>query len=152
MKTIAFFGHRRLWKEDIRDKLKDAIVSNLDGETRCMIGVHGEYDRLALSVCRELRSSYPKLKIIVVFTDLKILQKRDGEFFSKADYYDDVETMIYDIEEVHFKRRITLSNKKMVEDSQLIICYADMNSYQSGAKNAVAYAIKQEKKVINLFK
>ncbi len=39
----------------------------------------------------------------------------------------------------------------MVDESDLIICYVDMNNYKSGAKTTILYAIKQNKKIINLF-
>ena len=46
---------------------------------------------------------------------------------------------------------ILIYNKKMVDDSDLIVCFVDMSAYGSGAKKAVSYALKQNKKVINLF-
>ena len=39
----------------------------------------------------------------------------------------------------------------MIDDSDLIVCFVDMSAYGSGAKKAVSYALKQNKKVINLF-
>ena len=59
--------------------------------------------------------------------------------------------MFYNIEEQHYKNRIIFTNKKMVDNSDLIICYFNMNSYKSGAKNTVKYALKQGKNIINLF-
>ncbi len=90
--------------------------------------------------------------ISVVMTSLSSINK-DKYGYSKVDMYKyrDCETIFYDIEEVHFKNRITVSNKKMVDDSDLIICYVDMNSYKSGTKTTISYALKQNKKDINLF-
>ena len=59
--------------------------------------------------------------------------------------------MFYDIEEVYYKNCILYSNNKMVDVSHLIICYVDMKSQKSGAQTAVKYAIKQNKRIINLF-
>lgn len=59
--------------------------------------------------------------------------------------------MFYDVEDIYYKNRITYSNKKMVDNCDLVICYVDMKSYKSGAKTAVNYALKQNKKVINLY-
>lgn len=143
-KTIAFFGHRVLRNTDIRERVKRAVESNICDNVCCLIGTHGDFDRLALAVCRELRKIHSHIKIRVVFTTVKALQK-------DADMYGDVETMIYDIEEDHFKNQITASNKKMIDDSDLIVCYVDVNKYRSGAKRAVEYALKQGKEVINLF-
>ncbi|MBR2970803.1 MAG: hypothetical protein IKC48_03300 [Clostridia bacterium] len=144
-KTISFFGHRILWNVDIRERVKTVLESYFYYEICCLIGTHGEFDRLALSVCRELRKSYSNIKITAVFSTLKTLLK-------DAYLYDDVETMIYEVEQEHFKNQITVSNRKMIDDSDLIICYVDTNKYRSGAKRAVEYATKQGKEVINLFR
>lgn len=152
MITITFFGHRELFNRDIRNRLKAEIEKYLGEDIHCIIGTHGEFDSLALSVCRELRRSYPNIKITVVFTTLNVLQKGEDELCSTADLYNDVETAIYDIEEEHYKRQIIVSNQRMVDDSDMVICYVDMERYQSGAKKAVKYALKKGKQVINLFK
>lgn len=39
----------------------------------------------------------------------------------------------------------------MIDSSDLIICYVDMNISKSGAKNAIFYAMKNNKEIINLF-
>ena len=151
-KTIAFFGHRSLRGSDVRERLKKEIKSNLYGEVRCLIGTHGEYDRLALSICRELKNIYSQVNITVVFTTLNALNKGANGIYSGLDMYKDVDTLIYDIEEEYFKNQIVVSNKRMVDDSDLVICYVDMTENRSGAKRAVKYAIKQGKEVVNLFR
>ena len=79
------------------------------------------------------------------------MTKNKKRLYSTLDLYKDVQTMLYDIENVHFKNQIIVSNKKMVDDSNLIICYVNMNKHKSGAKRAILYAIKQNKPVINLY-
>ena len=151
MKKVCFFGHRNLWGRNIKDRLLKQVESICDDEVHCLIGTHGEFDGLALSVCRELKRKYSNLKVTVIFTSLNILKKDKDSEYSIADYYDDVETMIYDIEEEYFKNQIVVSNRKMVDDSDIVICYVDMKEYRSGAKKAVNYAKKQGKQIINLF-
>ena len=152
-KTIALFGHRRLWGKDIRERLTNVIKTEIEkyDEVNFLIGNHGDFDSLTLSVCRELRKSYPQIKITVVFTSLHIMVKHKDELFTTLDLYKDVQTMMYEIEEEHYKNQIVVSNRRMVDDSDLIICYVDMNEYRSGAKRAIKYAIKQNKPVINIF-
>ncbi len=58
----------------------------------------------------------------------------------------------YPIEHLHFKQRITETNKFMIEDANFIVCYVDTDITNSGAKKAVNYANKQNKIVINLYK
>ncbi len=116
------------------------------------MGTHGEFDELALSVCRELRALYINLKIEVVVTSLN-----EVNYYKRSDYgeiqppYSDVEVVMYEIEEAHFKRRITLSNRLMIDNSCTLICYVDENAYRSGAKTALKYAKKRELNIINLY-
>lgn len=155
MKTVAFFGHRRILnKKIIKEKLMKILQELISqGYSRVLIGRHGDFDDLALSTCLDYEKKYSsKIKINLVFTSLSFLHK-DEYGYSKIDRYNDMgcETVFYDIEEVYFKERITFSNKKMIDDSDLIVCFVDMSAYGSGAKKAVSYALKQNKKVINLF-
>ena len=150
---ITFFGHRQLWKQtEIEERIEQAIKPYLnEPKVRVLIGCHGEFDRLALTVCRRLRKEHKNIEICVILTSLAMLQK-GGFGFSPADYYDDVETMYYDIEEVHFKNRIVVTNRNMVDSSDVVICYVDFKRYGSGAKRAVNYAKRQKKTIINLYK
>lgn len=152
MKTITFFGHRKIFDSNIRTRLKSEIEKHLYEDIHFIIGTHGEFDGLALSVCRELRKSYNNIRITVVFTTLNVLKRSKNELYSKADLYKDVDTTIYSIEEVHFKRKIIESNKKMIENCDIVICYVDMEKYKSGAKTAIKFAQKQRKSIINLFR
>jgi hypothetical protein len=66
------------------------------------MGTHGEFDELALSVCRELRNTDKDIKIEVVITSLKRIEKQllyDDEFGKKYERpYRDVSTTMYEIE------------------------------------------------------
>ncbi|MBO5851749.1 MAG: hypothetical protein J6R29_05415 [Clostridia bacterium] len=39
----------------------------------------------------------------------------------------------------------------MIQNCDLLICWVDKNKFKSGAKTAFNYALKQGKKVINIF-
>ena len=153
--TIAFFGHRQIFdeqviKERIEKILKEYVCQK---DAKMLIGCHGEFDHLALQTSINYKKKENEnIKINVVLTNLSYLNK-DELGFSRVDNYKNLgcETIFYDIEEIHFKKRITASNKKMVDESDLIICYVDMNTYKSGAKTTILYALKQNKKIINLF-
>lgn len=155
MKTISFFGHREIFN---KNAVKQRLLKELErlipqGYTKILIGYHGSFNALSLSVCLYYKRNVNKnININVVFTSFSLL-KKDEYGNSRIDFYkdNDCETLFYDIEDIHYKNRITYSNKKMVDESDIIICYVDMNSYKSGAKTAVKYALKQNKKVINLY-
>ena len=150
---ISLFGHRDLCCKNIKERLTKVLQKQIEqcSNISFLIGSHGDFDNLALFCCRELKKSYPQIKITIVFTNLNILTKHKNRLYSTLDLYKDVQTMLYDIENVHFKNQIIVSNKKMVDDSNLIICYVNMNKHKSGAKRAILYAIKQSKPVINLY-
>ena len=148
MKT-AFIGHRQIFAKTLPQKLMEAIKTEIkNGCFSFTMGTHGEFDRLALQSCRKLRNEYPELQIEVVLTSLHIIQK--GDEWDSAPY-SDVSTVMYDIEETHFKQRITLSNRKMIDTCDALICYVDEKTYRSGAKTAMRYAKRKGLRIINLY-
>lgn len=80
------------------------------------------------------------LNIEVVITSLHEI-KKDNRVDNS---YSDVRTVMYDIEDAHFKRRITLSNRHMIDTCDTLICYVDTTVYKSGAKTAMRYAEKKD--------
>ena len=138
-RKTTFIGHRDFLPSDIEQRLKSVVQKEIDSGCRnFIIGSHGEFDRLALSVCRSLREIYPDIKIEVAITS-----------FNQE--YSDVETVMFEIEEVHYKRRIIESNKQMIDACDTLICYVRPNSWNSGAKASLGYAKRKCKKVLNLF-
>lgn len=151
---ICFFGHGTLIEEKgkIKSRVKDELEKLINnGYNRYLIGTHGEFDRLVLSVCRDLRQTHKNIDISVVLTSLSILNGTRASCLYK-EKYEDVKTCMYPIEEEHYKKQIIISNQMMVDDSDIVICYVDFTDRKSGAKMAVDYAVKQGKEVINLFK
>lgn len=149
MKT-AFIGHRNVFAKNIEEKLSDAILQEINSGCNVFtMGTHGEFDSLALYACRKLRNAYKDLKIEVVITSLNEI-KKESEFYSAP--YSDVSTIMYDIEDAHYKQQITLSNRQMIDTCDTLICYVDTSSYRSGAKTALRYAEKRGLKIINLYR
>ena len=105
MRKTAFIGHRRIHQNNLAEELILTIERQIQsGCTHFIVGSHGEFDRLALSACRTLRKQYPELVIEVVITSLCAVNTDNI-----GQRYDDIATVLYEIEEVHYKRRITLS-------------------------------------------
>lgn len=149
MKT-AFIGHRQIFSKDICERLKTAVHNEINNG--CMtftMGTHGQFDRCALFVCKELRKTYKDLTIEVVITSLNEIV-RNNEY--EMTPYSDVKTVMYDIEDAHFKQQITLSNRQMIDDCDALICYVNTLEYRSGAKTALRYAEKRGLKIINLYR
>jgi len=149
MKKIAFIGHRKIFADTLPQRLGETIEKELrNGYRSFTMGTHGEFDDIALCTCKKLRQSYPDMEIEVVLTGLGAVDKNN-----KSGYipYTDVKTVMYDIEETHFKRRITLSNRRMIDNCDTLICYVDEKTTRSGAKNAMIYAAKKGLRIINLY-
>ena len=119
------------------------------------MGTHGDFDKVALNVCKDLRNRYKDIVIEVVTIDLqqlKTIVKSDPILgIEKYIPYDDVETVIYDTEQCHYKAKIISSNKQMVDNCTTLICYVNENKFKSGAKLILKYAKCKGLKIINLF-
>ncbi len=156
-KRTAFIGHRYVFDENIREKLYIAVEEEIKNGCNCFtMGTRGDFDKEALFICRELRQKYKEIKIEVVITSFAqikpILIYDDvlGKEVFKP--YDDVETVMYEIENLHFKKRITESNKQMIDACNTLICYVDEKCCRSsGAKKMFFYAKKKGLRIVNLF-
>jgi len=149
MKT-AFIGHRQVLAKNIYEKLVETIEAQIQNGCKSFtMGTHGEFDRLALSVCKNLRRQYKDIEIEVVVTSLHTIEKQDELDIPP---YSDVKTVMYEIEDTYFKRQITLSNRMMIDTCDTLICFVDKNAYRSGAKTAMRYAEKRGLKIINLYR
>ena len=153
-KQCCFIGHRRIYDKSLYNKLKNTIITQIQqGRKSFLMGNHGDFDAMALHCCEELKTIYHDLKFTVVISSLSelttiILKDDFGEYSLKK--YDGIETIMYNIEKIHFKRKITESNKKMIDSCDTIICYVDNIIYNSGAMQALKYATKKGLKIINL--
>ena len=156
MRKVCFIGHRQIFDRSVKERLKTAIENEIkNGCEFFTMGTHGDFDELALSVCRELRKSYKDIKIEVVITSLKKIEKQllyDDEFGKEYEIpYSDVSTLMYEIEETHFKKQITESNHQMIDTCDTLICYVNKKHNPSGAKHAMNYAKRNGLKIINLY-
>ena len=154
LKICTFFGHNSFGVGVHEERLKEVVEKLIleEGVKSFLIGTHGKFDNLALKVCRFLRRKYKDIVITVVFTSYAPFRKNPVDNLADSEvYYHDVETMIYDIGDVYFKEIVTQSNRRMVEDSDVVVCFVDMNKEKSGAKLAVKYAMKMHKEIINIY-
>ncbi len=143
---ICFIGHRSLSTHKVKSKLYKTIEHEIKlGNHFFEVGVHGEYDKLVLEVCLELKKHYEFIKIDIVSTSLVYIN-RYLKCLPKG-----VGTIMYDIEEIHYKQRIIESNKKMVDNCNTLICYVDVTRNNSGAKLILDYAKTKQIKILNLY-
>jgi len=155
-KRCCFIGHRRIGFGPIRERLEQAVKIEINNGCKFFtMGTHGEFDTLALDVCKMFRAEIKDVEIEVVLTSLNKIKKQlifedaFGKVFEIP--YSDVKTVMFDMEQEHFKRKITLSNRIMLDSCDIVICYVDKRKIQSGAKSALNYAMKKGLKIINLY-
>lgn len=135
----AFFGHRDAPLE-IRDKLKKTIISLIEERnvTEFYMGNNGNFDRMALSVLKELSGMYPQINYYVVYA---YLPEKGGEDFEHTIYPEGIET-------VPKRFAIDYRNRWMVGQVDIVIAYVK-NSY-GGAAKFVDMAERQGKDIIDL--
>lgn len=155
---VAFIGHRQIFDSLLKNRLFIAVENEIKNGCKTFImGTHGDFDKMALGVCRELRQIYKDIKIEVVitsFAQIKPIVEHDV-FYGDETFtpYSDVETIMFNIEETHFKQKITESNKQMIDSCDTLICYVDENyKYTSGALTTYKYAKKKVLTIVNLYK
>lgn len=151
---VCFIGHRNI-NDNIKERLRIAIEYEIKNNIKhFLIGSHGDFDNLALSVCKELKTIYPDILIEVIVTSLHKANKQliHDDIFGKQYFtpYNDVQLIMYEIEEIYFKKRITISNQKMINECDILICYINNKKKYSGAKIAMNYAKKKGLKIVNL--
>lgn len=149
MERIAFIGHKDVDSAKIKNRLKSIVEKEIQNNVCYFImGTHGNFDKLALSVCRELKQKYKNIQIDIVLNSLHQISK--GNSYN-LNIYSDVNTLLFDTENVYFKRKIIADNMKMIELSTKLICYVDETNSRSNSKKIMNYAKKLNKDVINIF-
>lgn len=145
---ICLFGHRDFAGHQILDtRLFELIKNVIDTKNfvEIYIGRNGELDIYAASVIKRAQRYVGKhnSELICILP----YYNKDIEYYSK--YYDSV--MIPEsIEKLHPKRVITERNRWMIEMCEVVVCYVEKQS--GGAYDAMQYACRLGKKVINLAK
>ena len=144
--TVSLFGHREI--EDLR-KLDNALAPIIKEliQTKSyltfLIGRNGEFDEYAASVIKTVQKEVGKenSEIILVLP----YTVAGMEYYEK--YYDSI-IIPESLHGSHPKSAITLKNRWMVEQSELVIAFVEHK--KGGAYTATRYAEKINKSIINL--
>lgn len=143
---VTFFGHREVWNiRELESKLIPILKNVMDTHTyiEFYIGRNGEFDEFVASIIKRLKKeremSYNILILVLPYT------VKDMEYYEK--YYDEM-IIPESIGKAHYKNAITLRNRWMVDQADLVIVNVERQS--GGAYTAMRYAEKQNKQVINL--
>lgn len=144
MKTCSFFGHHDS-PESIKPILRQTLIDLIENNnvSRFLVGHHGSFDRMALSVLREIAKTQ-QISYGVVLSFLPNEKNR-----IRIDCWE--ETLIpRGLEKVPPKYGIIFRNKWMVNEADIVIGY--MEHPFGGAAKFLMHAEKMGKKIIYLKK
>ena len=144
--TVSLFGHREVDNlQQLSVKLIPFVreIIQTKSYVTFLIGRNGEFDEFVASVIKQVQREVGKenndITLVLPYT------VADLEYYEK--YYDDI--IIPEITQgAHPKSAITLKNRWMIEQSDLVIFY--VTHEKGGAYTAMRYAKKLNKNIINL--
>lgn len=135
----AFFGHRDAPSE-IRDRIKETVIDLIEerGVTEFYVGNNGNFDRMALSVLKELSGMYPQIAYYVVYA---YLPEKGEEDFEHTIYPEGIET-------VPKRFAIDYRNRWIVGQADIVVAYVRRSF--GGAVKFVDMAERRGKDIIDL--
>ena len=145
--TVSLFGHREiddLWQ--LEAKLIPIIKGLIQTKpyVAFLVGRNGEFDEYVASVIKHIQKEVGKenndITLVLPYTVANL------EHYEK--YYDGI-IIPEKLYGAHPKSAITLKNRWMVEQSELVIVYLERE--KGGAHKAMKYAQKLNKKINNLY-
>ncbi|MBQ3115490.1 MAG: DUF1273 family protein [Clostridia bacterium] len=168
-KTCSFIGHREIENgEEIKSQLKSLLIKliNNNGVKFFLFGSRSDFNSLCHLVVTELKERYPHIqrRAYTCRSESCILEK-DRAYWKKvySQLVKHQETLLCFEQEVEHKTKWTSGkaqyverNQAMIDDSDFCIFYYNKNyntptKTNSGTKIAYEYALKKNKKIINLF-
>lgn len=148
--TVAFFGHRYVDDTIKVEECLEEQISKLIDENEFvdfLVGRNGDFDNCVSSTVIRVRKNHRDDNSALVL----VLSYPTAEYLNNEksfnNYYTDIE-ISYTASQAHPKSAIKVRNRQMVDRADLIICYIEHE--KGGAWQAVKYALKQGKPIINL--
>ena len=150
--TVSLFGHRII--EDynfVENKLYELlriVMQKECGEVEFLVGRNGDFDLMAASVIRKLKKETGNENVFLTLVlPYETAELRDNvEAFES--YYDSIEICEASAD-CNFKYAIVARNRDMIDRSDMVVVYVKNES--GGAYQALKYAEKNQKRVINLY-
>lgn len=138
--SVTFCGHGDIYYDsDIKQSLQKEIETAIKhDETEFLLGGYGNFDLLAATVLKNLKSKYPQIKSTLVTPYID--KKYDTNLYDESIYPP--------LENVPKKFAIIKRNEWTVDKSNLVIAYVKYN--WGGASRTLNYAVKKRKNIVNL--
>lgn len=149
--TITFFGHRQIENLSLIEHILEKHLKNLFFQyeyLNFLVGRNGDFDQAVSATVRKLkrpiRDDNSTLSLLLAYPTEEYLKNQT----SFEAYCDEIE-ICHQASQAHFKRAITMRNQQMIDRADLVIVYNKRHS--GGTYQALTYAQKQKKPIINLF-
>ena len=148
--TVSFFGHREVdhlfhVEEQLYELIRELLGSKEYVEF--LVGRNGEFDQAVSSSIKRVKRDYRDDNcchtLVLPYITAELRENEDSFY----DYYDDI-TICDSAQTSHFKAAIQVRNREMEDRSDLVVFYVQRES--GGAYQTYQYALKQQKKIINL--
>ncbi len=144
---VTFAGHRKIdCFSEVEAHLSELISKLLNTKelVEFYVGYNGDFDRMAISAIREAEKKYETKNSAVV---LVLPYKTADTVFFESQF--DAVIIPQELHGIYPKRAITLRNRWLVDNSDLIVCYVNEGG---GAAATVKYAEKSNRiEVVNIF-
>ncbi len=150
--TVSLFGHRIIEDyQTVESKIYELlriIMQKGNREIEFLVGRNGDFDLMVASLIRKLKKEINNenvfLTLVLPYETAEL--RNNTESFES--YYDSIE--IYEASaNQNFKYAIVARNRDMVDRSDMVVVYVKNES--GGAYQALKYAEKNQKRVINLY-
>ncbi|MBE6649062.1 MAG: DUF1273 family protein [Ruminococcaceae bacterium] len=151
--VCCFFGHREIPEANELKKKLRGVIENLivcEKIDTFLFGSKSQFDALCLETVTELKQKYPHIKRIYVRAEYPYINDSYKSYLLKS--YEDTyypQNIIGAGRAVYVKR-----NHEMINRSRFCVVYYSEKyspkNGRSGTKIALDYAVKQNKRVINI--
>ena len=145
--TVSFFGHRQIERPFEVEGRLEKIIRELIGSkeyVEFIVGRNGEFDQMVASTVRRVKKAVDDANSALVLVLPYMTAEYSNNKASFEDYYDEIEVF----DSGHFRSAFGQRNRSMVDRSDLVVCCIEHD--EGGAYEAVRYARKRDKKVLNV--
>lgn len=145
-KTCCCFGHRQIYAfpKDLLEKQIEALICQ-QNVTTFLTGGMRDFDCKFSTAVRKFKKVHSNIKLILI----------KPYFTNEINTYGKSYEQLYDalivpdeLANIHYKAAIGKRNQWMIDHSNIVLCYVHRN--YGGAYQAIKYAKKQQKPVINI--
>ena len=135
----TFFGHKDT-PHEVKAKIRETIIRLIEEKnvTEFYVGNHGNFDKMVLSVLKELHNLYPQIRYTIV---LAYLTQNTDEDYSRTVYPEGIES-------VPKRFAIDFRNKWMLQQADIVVAYIRRSI--GGAAKFTEMAKKRGKEIIDI--